>query len=107
MILTCRQNTRRFVAALAAIKLSLPASRVGLERIVIDVGDGRGIARASTTKSDGNVPSIAAEKMYVVDDLVVNDAFGLYLLLSASKPLTLDKPATRTITRLQGRQGRS
>ena len=68
---------------------------------MIDVGDGRGIARASTTISDGNVPSIAAENMYVVDDLVVNDAFGLYLILSASKSLTLDKPATRTITRLK------
>ncbi len=50
---------RHCVAALASINLSSPGSRVGLERIVIDVGDGRGIARASTTATDGNVPSIA------------------------------------------------
>ena len=34
MIITCRQDSSTFVAVLAAIKLSLPGSRVGLERIV-------------------------------------------------------------------------
>ena len=58
---------------------------------MIDVGDGRGIARASTIKSDGNVPSIAAEKTNVVVDLVANEASGLYVRLSASKHLTLEK----------------
>ena len=84
-------SSRTVVAACASAKTSLPGNRVGLERIVIDVYWGRGIARASTTTTAGSVPSIAAEKTYVVVDLVANHASGLYVILCASKHLTFEK----------------
>ena len=52
------------------VKLSLPGSRVGLERIGLDVRGGRGIARASVMADAGTEPTIAEEKTYVLLNLV-------------------------------------